>query len=279
MTVRDLIMTRRSVRNFEDRPIPAEVVQDLLDAAASAPSGGNIQPLAIIAISDPKRRQELSAVVGCQPWVANAPLSLVFCIDYHRVRKWAAMSDVDFRGHNSLAFFLIAYADLMCAAQTVTLLAQEHGLGSVYVGTIQFNISGAREFLKTPECVLPLMVLSLGYPRSIPTGIRKLPASAIVHLEEYTALGDEEIRQCFENKYGAIDDDVDQYLERAYVEAVEADRQADAGWVNRAKDKMSALGIKSSAEFLFKLRYPSEVFVAMNRRIAESMAESGFDFF
>ena len=42
-------------------------------------------------------------------------------------------------------------------------------------------IPEAREFLKTPERVLPLMVLSLGYPKSVPKNIPKLPRSAIAH--------------------------------------------------------------------------------------------------
>jgi hypothetical protein len=54
------------------------------------------------------------------------------------------------------------------------------------------------------------MVLSLGYPKSTPAGIRKLPTSAIAHWEEYTDLDNDGIRQCFDDKYGAIDDDFDQ---------------------------------------------------------------------
>ena len=44
MDLIELLMKRRSVRNFEDRPVPAEVIDRLLDAANNAPSGGNILP-------------------------------------------------------------------------------------------------------------------------------------------------------------------------------------------------------------------------------------------
>lgn len=278
MTVQETIAKRRSVRRFEDRAVPDGVVNKLLDAAAAAPSGGNIQPLAVIAVRDAGRRARLAEIVGGQPWVANAPLSLVFCLDYYKVGEWAKMYGVDFRGHDSLGFFLIAYADVMCAAQTVVLLAEEKGLGSVYVGTIQSAIPEAREFLKTPERVLPMMVLSLGYPKSVPRNIPKLPRDAIAHDEEYREPSGEAIRAAYEGKYGEIDADPDRYFERAYVEVVEADRQADTGWVDRARKRMDRLHIKSHAEFLFKLRYPTDVFVKMNRRVAEAIRDAGFGF-
>ena len=57
MELYDLMMKRRSVRNFEDRPIPEDVVRKLLDAANNAPTGGNIQPISIIAVTDEKARK------------------------------------------------------------------------------------------------------------------------------------------------------------------------------------------------------------------------------
>jgi len=41
MKLYDLLMARRSVRHFEDRPVPDSILDELLDAANNAPSGGN----------------------------------------------------------------------------------------------------------------------------------------------------------------------------------------------------------------------------------------------
>ncbi len=278
MDLFELMMKRRSVRNFEDRPVPADVVDQLLDAANNAPSGGNIQPLSIVVVQESEARAELAEMVGRQPWVRNAPLSMVFCIDFFRVKRWAAMFDVDFLGEQALSSFLIAYADVMCAAQNVVMLAENSGLGSVYVGTIQSSIGRAREFFGMPEYVLPVMVLSVGYPKSVPGNIPKLARNVVVHRERYRTLSDEETRDAFETKYGNIDDDVDTYLERAYVEVVEADRQQDLGWLEDAKERMKRLDIKSNAEFLFNLRYPQKLMVGMNSRLIASLRKAGFDF-
>ena len=278
MDLFELLMKRRSVRNFEDRPVPPDVIDRLLHAANNAPSGGNIQPLSIVVVQEPEARVELAEMVGGQPWVKNAPVSMIFCIDFYRVKKWASAFGVDFLGERSLSSFLIAYADLMCAAQNVVVLAESEGLGSVYIGTIQASVSHAREFFGMPHYVLPLMVLSLGYPKSVPRTIPKLATDVVVHRERYRVPSDDEISAAFESKYGDITDDVDTYLKRAYIEVVEADRQDDLGWVENAKERMNKLDIKSNAEFLFNLRYPQGLMVGMNSRLIASLAKAGFDF-
>jgi len=278
MDLFELLMKRRSIRNFEDRPVPADVVDRLLDAANNAPSGGNIQPLSIVVVQESEARTELAEMVGGQPWVKNAPVSMIFCIDFFRVKRWAAMFDVEFLGEQALSSFLIAYADVMCAAQNVVMLAEDCGLGSVYVGTIQSSIGRAREFFGMPDYVLPLMVLSLGYPKSAPRTIPKLATDVVVHRERYRVPSDSEIRVAFESKYGDISDDVDTYLDRAYIEAVERDRQDGPGWVEDVKKRMKKLDIKSNAEFLFNLRYPQRMMVGMNSRLIASLRKAGFDF-
>jgi FMN reductase [NAD(P)H] len=99
----ELLKTRRSVRCFEDRPVDDDVLEELFDAVANAPSGGNIQPVSVVVVRDAARRAELADVVGGQPWVRNAPVSLVFCLDFNAVERWAAAQGVRFRGRESRA--------------------------------------------------------------------------------------------------------------------------------------------------------------------------------
>ncbi len=278
MRLYELLMARRSVRHFEDRPVPDSILDELLDVANNAPSGGNIQPLSIIVVRESAGRKRLAEIVGGQPWVRNAPLSLIFCMDFNRVKTWARSFDVEFRGESALCSLLIAYADVMCAAQSVVVLAQDHGLGSVYVGTILCAIGEARREFELPRYVVPTMVLSIGYPKSVPKHVPKLETGDIVHHEKYRSSGDDEIARAFERKYGAIDDDVGRYLERAFVEVVEADKQQQESWVAEAREAMKKLEIRSNAQFLFELRYPQDAMVAMNRDLLDSLREAGFDF-
>ncbi len=278
MDIYQLLTTRRSVRHFKDRAVDDATVAKLLDVAANAPSGGNIQPVSVVVVREPGRRAELARVIGGQPWVRNAPVTLVFCLDFHRVERWASMSGVRFRGRESLLSFLIGYADVMCAAQSVAIAAESMGLGSVYVGTVQSCMDETATLLELPRGVLPMMLLTLGHPASRPSGIPKFPAAVIAHDERYRAMSDEEIAAAFEAKYGAIDEDVDRYLKRAYVEVVEADKQQEESWTRRARDRMASLAIGNSAQFLFKLRYPQSVMVGLNEDMFQSLAKAGFAF-
>ncbi len=274
----ETLMKRRSVRNFEDKAIPDELVERILDAALSAPTGGNIEPLSVIAITSPEGRKELGDTFKSQPWVGRAPLSLIFCLDFYRLKRWAAHFDTPFRGEESLSSFVIGYADMMCAAQNAVVYAQSEGLGSVYIGTIMYGADEVRETYKIPEYVLPLMLLCIGYPKTIPKNIPKLDRELMIHREEYRTPSDEEIAGAYEGKYGDLDANIERYLERAFVEALEADGQEDVGFVEYVKEQMKKLEIKSNAEFLFKLRYPADAMVEINKEIKDSWKNAGFDF-
>lgn len=279
MNTYELIMNRRSVRNFKDQPIPEEIISQLIDAANNAPSGGNIQPVSIILIQDKENRSILSEMVGNQPWVKNAPLSMIFCLDFNRIKRWAVLNGTEFKGDQAFSHFLIAYADLMCAAQSVVLLAESLGLGSVYVGTIQSQMDEARERYAIPDFVLPLMILSLGYPKSISRTIPKLKPEAIVHREQYQSRDDEEIQQVFNQKYGNFNIKAEEYLEKAFIETIEADKQGGEGWTVWAVEQMKKMEIRNDAQFLFNLRYPSDLMVQMNTELIASFKRAGFDFF
>ena len=279
MNLYELMMKRRSVRIFKDQEIPDSIIQQLIDVANQAPSGGNIQPLSIILVRSLEGRKKLAELSGGQPWVESAPLTMTFCLDFYRIKKWAELCQTDFRGEQAVNHFLIAYADLMVAAQNVVILAEDFGLGSVYIGSIQHEIDEARNFFKIPEYVLPMMLLSIGFPKSVPQTIPKLKKEVIVHHERYRKLEGSEIRQAFDDKYGTIDQNTEKYLERAFVEALEADKLETSKFVDRVKKEMKRLDIQNNAQFLFKVRYPTKVMVRMNQRLKQSFKNAGFEIF
>jgi nitroreductase len=278
MSVYDLMIKRRSVRVYKNRLIQQEIIDKLLDAANNCPSGGNIQPISIITIQTVEGREYLGKMIESQPWVKNAPLSMIFCIDFNRIKKWATISNVDFQGENALSHFLIAYADLMCAAQNVTMTAESFGLGSVYVGSIQGIIDEIRDYFSIPKLVLPMMLLCIGYPESIPNTIPKLERKVITHKEKYMSLSDLEIEQAYNDKYGIFDEDPEQYFMKAYIEVIESSKQQGDRWLKLAKKRVKRLNIKNHAQFLFKLRYPTEAMVSMNQDLIKSFKKAGFNF-
>jgi len=278
MTVFELMINRRSVRVFLDKEIPEDVIEKLLKAANNAPSGGNIQPISIIIVKSKETRAKLAQIIGPQPWVKNAPLSMIFCLDFHRVKRWASLAKTDFQGEHSLGHFLIGYTDLMCAAQNVVMTAESFQLGSVYIGSIQGTMDKIRECFSIPKYVLPLMLVSIGYPKSKPERMPKLEKNIIVHDEKYRTLNDDDILKAYDNKYGDFDEDVEACLEKAYIEVLEANKQGSGNWLKLVKKRIKSLNIQNHAQFLFKLRYPTEAMVKQTELLFQQMRNAGFEF-
>ena len=79
------LFDRKSVRVYEEKPIPAEMKQAILEAAVQAPSAGCQQLYTILDITDPALKEALAESCDHQPFIAKAPLVLVFCAD---CKKW-----------------------------------------------------------------------------------------------------------------------------------------------------------------------------------------------
>ncbi len=79
MELKSVIESRRSIRKFLPDSIPDEYINEILDAARLAPSGGNIQPWRFVVIKSPEAREKLKDfTLG---FVANAPVIIVCCSD------------------------------------------------------------------------------------------------------------------------------------------------------------------------------------------------------
>ncbi|MBP3685172.1 MAG: nitroreductase family protein [Oscillospiraceae bacterium] len=154
---------RKSVRVFEEKEIPAEVKQAVLEAAVQAPSAGNMALYTILDITDPEMKQKLSVSCDNQPFIATAPMVLVFCADY---RRWYEVfcKFVDEVRKPDLGDLFLAQADTLIAAQNAVVAAHSLGLGSCYIGDITENYEFHRELLKLPQYVVPTAMLVLGYP-------------------------------------------------------------------------------------------------------------------
>ena len=154
---------RKSVRVFEDRAVEPEVKQAILDAAIQAPSAGNMALYTILDITDPEIKRKLSVSCDNQPFIATAPMVLVFCADY---RRWYDVfcKFVDQVRKPDMGDLFLAQADTLIAAQNAVVAAHSLGLGSCYIGDITENFEYHQELLNLPQYVVPAAMLVLGYP-------------------------------------------------------------------------------------------------------------------
>ena len=154
---------RKSVRAFLDKPVPPEVKRAVLEAACAAPTAGNQQLYTILDITDQAVKDTLAETCDHQPFIAGAPMVLIFCAD---CRKWYdafAAGGCAPRDPGPGDLWL-ALSDANIAAQNAVTAAWSLGLGSCYIGDILENAETHRALLRLPEYVVPAAMAVFGYP-------------------------------------------------------------------------------------------------------------------
>ena len=157
------LYNRKSVRVYEEQSIPSEIKNVILEAAVQAPSAGCQQLYTILDITDEKLKEALSETCDHQPFIAKAPLVLIFCAD---CKKWYdAYLEANCSPRNpGVGDLMLAVTDAVIAAQNAVVAAESFGVGSCYIGDIMENCEEQRRLLNLPEYVFPAAMLVFGYP-------------------------------------------------------------------------------------------------------------------
>ncbi len=188
---------RKSIRAYEDKPIDPALKREILLAAMQAPTAGNQQLYTILDITDGELKQRLAVTCDNQPFIAKAPMALVFCAD---PLKWvdayhSAGCSPRPIGPGDL---MLAMQDALIAAQNAVTAAWSLGIGSCYIGDIMENAETHREMLHLPPNVMPATMVVFGYPTARQTDKPKAPRSpfeTVVQTNVYHRLTGEELRQ------------------------------------------------------------------------------------
>lgn len=225
---------RKSVRAYLDKPISPEDKKAILEAACQAPTAGNQQLYTIIDVTDQELKNKLAVSCDNQPFIAAAPLVLVFCAD---CRKWLkayqeAGQDPRLPGAGDL---LLAVTDAAIAAQNAVFAAESLGIGSCYIGDILEQCETHQAMLRLPKYVVPAAMLIFGYPTEQQQN-RPKPARCamkhIVHENAYRDMDGAELREMFASRAGekGFDDYMAAFCQRKYMSdfAVEMTRSVTA---------------------------------------------------
>jgi FMN reductase (NADPH)/FMN reductase [NAD(P)H] len=145
---------------------------EILQAAMRAPTAGNMMLYSVIHVRDQAARETLALTCDNQPFIAKAPLVLLFLADYERWYRYFLLSGVEQlckqRGEPlqkpEEGDLFLACCDALVAAQTAAIAAESMGIGSCYIGDIMENYETHRDLFKLPRYVFPICLLCLGYP-------------------------------------------------------------------------------------------------------------------
>lgn len=200
------LLERKSVRVFLEKEIPADDKRRILYAAADAPSAGCQQLYTVLDITNQELKEKLAVSCDNQPFIAKAPMVLVFCSD---CRKWYEA----FRGAGceprdpGTGDLLLAVTDTAIAAQNAVTAAWSLGIGSCYIGDILENCEQQQKLLNLPRYVVPAVMVVFGYPTEQQKRREKpirFNMEDIVFENQYQERTPEDYRNMFAVRRGAV---------------------------------------------------------------------------
>ena len=160
MELMEGLLTRRSVRQYQDKKIDKETIKKIIKAAQYSPSAHNMQPWEFLVIEDKTFMEELRYIQRWTSFAKNASCVVIVCGDTDKAfsrdkddEKWT-------------------YVDVDCAIATQSLLlaAWAEGVGTCYCGAapMQKIVDALREKLNLPENIRPFAIVPMGYPAETP---------------------------------------------------------------------------------------------------------------
>lgn len=186
MELNQAIQGRRSIRRYQDIPVPQSAVNEMIEAARLAPSGANSQPWRFVVVRSQEKRNALRE--GTVRFAADAPLVIACCVDLDSYRDIDKLGQAMYQHgmydgvDNTTKVFdefvrterpleesaLRSYCTFNSAfaVENMVLRAHDLGLGTCIVA--MFNQTVVRELLELPDNLVITMLISVGYPAEDP---------------------------------------------------------------------------------------------------------------
>jgi len=155
MEFTEVLTKRRSIRSYKPQPVEENKLRRIFEAANIAPSAGNLQAYQVRVVRDQVKRNALAQAAHGQGFIADSPVSLVFCAD-------PARSEQKYGKRGSE---LYSVQDATIAATYAMLAAVDLGLATVWVG--DFDEKQVQRILET-KSIRPVAIFSLGYAAEQP---------------------------------------------------------------------------------------------------------------
>jgi nitroreductase len=160
----DVVLSRRSIRRYEQKEIPKDVLDKILDAGRQAPSAANKQPWHFIVVTDPEIKKELSKGMFNR-FIKDTPVTIVGCAHKDLIAgKWSIVSTT-------------------IALQNMVIAAWAMSVGSCWIG--DFNEGKVKKLLSIPENWNIIALVSFGYPAEKPQPRKRKPLEEIASVNKF----------------------------------------------------------------------------------------------
>ena len=178
------IASHRTHRRYSGRAVEPALLRLLIACALSAPSKSDLQQADIVHVADRAKVKAVADGIPDMPWIADAPVFLVFLANNRRIRQIGEWRGKPF-ANNHLDSFLNAAVDSALAMQTFILAAEAVGLGCCPISVVRNHVDRVAEILELPKWVFPVAGLCVGWPAQRGYISMRLPPALTVHVDRY----------------------------------------------------------------------------------------------
>lgn len=210
-TTLELLMQRRTIRLYAEKPLEDEEKDAILGAAMRAPTAGAMMLYTIIEVEDPALKSRLAETCDHQPFIARAPYLLLFLADYQRWMDLYQQAGCEQRAAElqiaprlpEEGDLLLACMDALIAAQSAVVAAESLGIGSCYIGDIIENWETHQELFGLPRWTFPIALVCFGRPAKELHNpqTKRFDRKYIVHKNRYMQFNRAELDDMF-NPFG-----------------------------------------------------------------------------
>jgi FMN reductase [NAD(P)H] len=179
------LLAHRTHRRYKPDPVPDEVLEIALAAALSAPSKSDLQQVGVVLVKDRARQGTIGGWIPDMPWIATAPLFMVFCGDNRRLRRVSGELRQRPFPNDTLDMFMNAAVDAGLVLQGFITAAEALGLGCCPISVVRNHVEKLSELLELPAGVFPVAGLTVGYPSQPGWISMRLPPALTVHTDRY----------------------------------------------------------------------------------------------
>ena len=179
------LLNHRSIRKYHPEMIDSQSLDLIVKSAQAAPNSINGQQISVIVVTDEAKKAKVAELAGGQAWIAEAPVFLLFVMDYHRAKLAAEKNGEQLVITESLESIMVSSVDVGIALGTAVVAAESMGLGTVPIGGIRRAPEEIIELFELPEFVYPVAGLVVGKPMESSSQKPRIPEALFRHENVY----------------------------------------------------------------------------------------------
>jgi len=229
----------RSHRRFADRAVAPALLELLFACALSAPSKSDLQQADIVRVAERARIKAIADGIPDMPWIANAPVFLVFCGNNRRIRQIGEWRGKPFANEH-LDHFMNAAVDAGIVMTSFIRAAEAVGLGCCPISAVRNQPEATSRLLDLPAGVFPVAGLCVGYPAEEGRITPRLSLQVTVHTDRYDEAGVKEKIEAYDRRRDAV---------LPYRRQRNAERFGKADFYGWSEDKARQYAVPERADF------------------------------